>query len=185
MKKLFYLLLVLLPFNGISQINDSINQSMIEQGLNVLVIEPSEDPNGAQARPCGSFVTAYGACCHRYEVICGGVIKWASDMFCNKFCLAGQILGELNQASAGYLVPTEENPATADVPFDVSLIIDKEVLTKERIEELKKEYSVFYFVVEDDIVIDNGGSYVVYKRGNYTINKGVMAVKYYHTQSVD
>lgn len=182
MKKLIYLALAILPFSAISQ-NDSILQLRMEQGLNLTVIEPGEDPDGAQGRPCGTFINHLGTCCYRYEVICGGVVKWKSETFCDNWCLWATQNDHLGTVINGspFVLATPENPVTLSTTFDLSLIIDRESLTEVEYVELLENYNNFYFELEDDQLIDCGGSYILYKAGNYKINQGEMILKYYFT----
>lgn len=180
MKKLIYLALAILPFGAISQNQDSLAQAIIEQGLNLLVIEPGEDPNGAQGRPCGTFVVHVSACGYVYQVICGGEVKWQSQVFydpnCSYFTSPRFILPKLCLT-----IPTPENPLTDYVSFDMSILLDEESLTEEEYRELLAKYNNFYFELEEDLLLDNDGYYTLLKAGNYTINQGEMAMKFYFT----
>lgn len=178
MKKLFYLLLVLIPFSSRSQIQDSLATAIMEQGLNLLVIEPGEDPNGAQGRPCGSAVVNINSCCHVYQVICGGEVKWQSEPFCKSLCHFTVFKFILVDAIA---IPTPQNPLTKNIPFDMSILIDKESITEEEVRELREKYANFYFEVEDNLLIETDGGYLLLKAGNYTITGGEMAVRVFYT----
>ncbi|WP_343747659.1 hypothetical protein [Fluviicola sp.] len=182
MKTIIYLLFTLTPFGVFSQ-SDSILQLRMEQGLNLMVIEPGEDPNGAQERPCGTFVTYITLCFYRYQVICGGEVKWQSEVFADNWCIwsTSQNPGGGIFFGTNLVLATPENPVTTSITFDMSLIIDKESLTEEEYKELLKNYNNFYFELENDILVDNGGSYILYKAGNYKMNQGQMLVKYYYT----
>lgn len=180
MKKIYFLLFLLLPLSAVSQVEDSLIQVIKEQGLNLLVAEPGEDPNGAQSRPCGTSVVNVSGCCYVYQVICSGEVKWQSEVFCTPGCSyftsPSFILPKL-----GMVIPTSTNPTTTNIPFDMSILVDTELFTEGELLELWSKYHNFYFEVEDDILIDNGEFYLLFKAGNYKINQGEMPVKVYFT----
>lgn len=184
MKKLIYLFLALMSSSAISQTGaDSILQLRMELGLNLTVIEPGEDPDGAQARPCGTVINHLGTCCYRYEVVCGGEVKWKSQIFCDNWCLAATQNDHLGTVINGfpYVVATPGNPVTVSTPLDMSFFVEEGVLNEEEINAIREYYSNFYFELENDILIDYGGSYILYKAGNYKIKKGKMTIRFYYT----
>lgn len=179
MKKLCYLLFLLLPISSFSQIEDSLYQAITEQGFNLMVIEPGEDPNGAQARPCGTVVFYLSTCCYVYQVVCGGEVKWQSSVFCKPDCSYFMVPRFIFPFGTHMTIPTTDNPLITQLPFDMSIILDKESLTEVELMELYGKYNHFYFELEENLLIEDGGLHVMLKAGNYTINQGEMTVKYH------